>query len=118
MDKIIPYKLFESLVDQKIQILKDLTIDLQDLGLVIEIWKEGKMIHLLIEDKDDVLVDDNYEGNYYEDDDNLYNREEISEFDETLKSYGMNYRSKKGGGDKIWYEFDKWSKMTKSPLLK
>ena len=30
----------------------------------------------------------------------------------------MNWRSKKGGEDKVWYEFDKWSKMTKSPLLK
>lgn len=114
MKNIKSYKLFESLVDQKVQILKDLTLDLQDLGLLVEIWKEGKTIHLFIQDeKDDSSLSSD---NYYEE--NLYDKEFISEFDKNLKSYGMNYRSKKGGSDKIWYEFDKWSKMTNSPLLK
>ena len=45
MIKILTYSLFESrvtLVDRKIQILKDLVVDLEDIGLEIDIWKENK----------------------------------------------------------------------------
>lgn len=107
------YKVYESQVDKKVQLLKDLCVDLEDVGLFVEIWKEGKSIHLFIQDQKD--NSDLSGDNYYEE--NLYDKEVIHEFDKTLKSYGMNYRSKKGGSDKIWYEFDKWGKMTKSDII-
>jgi len=116
MIKILTYSLFESrvtLVDRKIQIIKDLVLDLEDIGLTTEIWKENKKIVLLIDDNAWIsnISDDNYYNSH------LLDLEIISDFEETLKSYGMNFRHKYGAGDKVWYEFDKWSKMTKSPLL-
>lgn len=116
MIKILAYSLFESrvtLVDRKIQILKDLVVDLEDGGLTAEIWKENKKIVLLI--SDDAWISNISDDNYY--DSHLLDLEIISDFEETLKSYGMNFRHKFGGQDKVWYEFDKWSNMTKSPLL-
>lgn len=103
----------ESMVDKKIKLLEDLSIQLTDIGLTVEIWKEGKSITMFIQDLQDNsgLSSDNY----YEE--NLHEKDFIKEFDEDLKSFGMNPRSKQGGGDKIWYEFDKWSNMTRSTYL-
>ena len=118
MTKILTYSLFEkrvTLVDRKIQILKDLVIDLEDIGLEIDIWKENKNITLLISDSPEMDYSILSRTNYY--DEHLYDSEIISDFEETLKSYGMNFRYKYGGGDRVYYEFDKWSNMTKSPLL-
>lgn len=109
MKNIESYKIFEqTMVDKKIQLLEDLSLQLSDIGLTIEIWKKPKRIVLLVADDNDQsnLVDDNY----YET--NLYDQPFILEFEKDLKSYGMNFRSKSGGGDKVYYEFDKWSKMT------
>lgn len=81
MIKILTYSLFESrvtLVDRKIQLLKDLVLDLEDIGLTTEIWKQNKDIVLLIsDDKDESDISDD---NYY--DEHLYNSEIISDFEE------------------------------------
>jgi hypothetical protein len=108
------YNIFESMVDKKIELLEDLVIELEDTGLTIEIWKENKSIVMLISDDSDVskLSDDNYY------DSNLYDSQIILDFELRLKSHGMNYRTKYGGGDKVYYEFDKWSKMTDLSYLK
>lgn len=116
MKHLKSYKLFEnqSQVDKKIQLLKDLSTDFTDMGLVVEIWKEGKSIIMLIKDeRDDAILSDD---NYYEE--NLYNKEKILDFEETLKSYGMNFRSKSGGGDAVYYKFDKWGKMTNTDIVR
>jgi hypothetical protein len=62
----------------------------------------------------DCVLDDNY---YYEN--NLFNKKEIFDFEERLKSYGMKFRSKIGNGQNgVLFYFDKHGKMTNSELVR
>lgn len=103
------FKLFESsIVDRKVELLNDLSMELQDIGLEVKIWKQGKFIILSIRDNNDVISNFDIE---------LHNTTEIKEFENRLTSYGMRYRGMSAGGDLIQYRFDKWGSMTKSPMI-
>lgn len=122
-------KVYGSKIQSKIDLLKDLSLDLSDMGLKIDIWNgswkddhhygdslsshpASKSIIMMIEDIDSVLD----EENYYENE--LKDKKEILDFEETLKSFGMKPRRKNGFGDKAYLFFDKQGKMTDSDLLK
>lgn len=122
MKNINSFKKFESLVDDKIQLLKDLSLELEDDGLQVEIIN-GSDAHLLgryyprgasIMNKDRKYIimritDDNELFNA-----DLYFTDTIQDFIETLKSYGMNPRGMSGGRNFALIKFDKWGKMTGS----
>ncbi len=122
-------RVYGSKIQSKIDLLKDLSLDLTDMGLVVNIWNgswkdndhyggslsshpASKCIIMMIEDVDSVLDVDNY----YEE--KLVNKKEIIDFEETLKSYGMRVRRKTGFSDKAYLFFDKHGKMTDSDVLK
>lgn len=133
-------KVYGSKIQSKIDLLKDLTLDISDMGLKIDIWngswkdngggfgltsengtKEeakaeyelpSKSIIMMIEDYDSVLDEDNYYEN------ELKDKKEIIDLEETLKSYGMKPRRITGFGDKVYLFFDKQGKMTDSDVLK
>jgi hypothetical protein len=121
------YKIFEAtLVDKKIQLLKDLALELQDIGLQVEVVNGsagtrffapgylGKFIVMTVTDAN---------GRF---DTDLYNTEIIDDFKETLKSYGMNPRSMEGGRFRMnglirnfcVFKFDKHGHMTNSPIIR
>ena len=119
------YKLFESLVDKKIQLLKDLALELEDSGLQVEVingshsyllrdprlstrWSSDHKTFIVMK-----ITDDNERF-----DTDLYNTEIIDEFKETLKSYGMNPRSMSGGRNFCVFKFDKHGHMTNSPIIR
>lgn len=119
------YKLFESLVDKKIQLLKDLSLELQDAGLQVEVingshsyllrdprlstrWSSDHKIFIVMK-----ITDDNERF-----DTDLYNTEIIDDFKETLKSYGMNPRGMSGGRNFCVFKFDKHGSMTNSPIIR
>jgi hypothetical protein len=115
----------ESRVDDKIQLLKDLSLDLQDKGLQVNIIN-GKDGHLLRDPRVAVQTNSRYSSDFKDyiimivtDDDNLLNTDlyytdTIQDFIEDLKSYGMNPRSMNGGRNFAVFKFDKWGKMTSS----
>jgi hypothetical protein len=109
------YKLFESLVDKKIQLLKDLALELQDAGLQVEVVNGSKITDMSYYDNKNFIVmkvtDDN---NRYNAD--LYFTDTIQDFIETLKSYGMNPRSM--SFNPILFKFDKHGRMTNSPIIR
>jgi hypothetical protein len=133
-------KVYGSKIQSKIDLLKDLSLDLSDMGLKIDIWNgawrdngsgfgltsengtpeeakaeyemPSKSIIMMIDDIDSVLDNDNYYEN------ELKDKKEILDFEETLKSYGMRPRRKAGFSDKVYLFFDKQGKMTDSDLLK
>jgi cell division protein FtsI/penicillin-binding protein 2 len=115
------YKLFESLVDKKIQLLKDLSLELQDAGLQVEVTNGSNSVSRYtddyhIKDKKFIIMrvtDDNERF-----DTDLYNTEIIDEFKETLKSYGMNPRGMSGGRNFCVFKFDKHGSMTNSPIIR
>lgn len=122
------YKLFESLVDKKIQLLKDLALDLEDIGLEVDIINGSKKIwQSTIRMKNSHYIDISWDDNKYiimliVDDGNitkkLYESDIISYFEETLRSFKMNYRKMSAGDKHVVYRFDKHGKMTDSPLIR
>ena len=129
MKHIKTYQLFESKVDDKIQLLKDLVLELQDAGLQVEVIN-GSHSYLLRDPRVSIHTGSRYTNDYKNfiivtitDINNrfntdLFNTDIIDEFKETLKSYGMNPRGMSGGRNFCVFKFDKWSKMTDSPILK
>jgi hypothetical protein len=123
------YKIFESLVDKKIQLLKDLAIELQDAGLQVEVIN-GSHSHLLRDPRVSIHTGSRYTNDYKKfivmkvtDDDNkfnadLYFTDTIQDFIETLKSYGMNPRGMSGGNHFTVFKFDKHGSMTNSPIVR
>lgn len=118
MKNIKSFKIFESLVDDKIQLLQDLSYELKDVGLQVEIIN-GSNAHLL----KPVIWEDNKDRKYIimriTDDKELFNTDllftdTMQDFIETLKSYGMNPRGMSGGRNFAVIKFDKWGKMTGS----
>lgn len=114
---------FASLVDQKCKILEELTLELKDMGFDITISKrpiywsgyifgESNRIVLLIEDKNDVMKNNNSESN------TMFDNDIIKEFKKDLEAFGMNPRSSSGGKFFCCFQFDKWGKMTNSELLR
>lgn len=109
-------------IQAKIDILKEISNDLSDMGLKIDIWngswkddsigkyKASQFIIMKIEDYDSIL-DDN---NYYENE--LKDKKEILEFEQDLISHGMNYKIKRGFGDKVYFYFNK-GKSTDTDIL-
>lgn len=123
-------------VDQKIRLLQDLSYDLTDIGYRIKISNGSDLYTLHRLDFFKSPRNPNLYFNYFYDrDENLskyifmiiinpkYKNTSISEipevieFIETLRSYGMNPRSNWSGDDWCCLKFDKWSKMTDSPLI-
>lgn len=123
------YQLFESLVDKKIQLLKDLSLELEDAGLQVEIVN-GSHSHLLRDPRVSIHTGSRYTEDYKKfiimkvTDDNerfdtdLYNTEIINEFKETLKSYHIEPRSMSGGRNFCVFKFDKHGHMTNSPVIR
>lgn len=123
------YKLFESLVDKKIQLLKDLSLELEDAGLQVEIVN-GSHSHLLRDPRVSIHTGSRYTDDYKKfiimrvTDDNerfdtdLYNTEIINDFKETLKSYHIEPRSMSGGRNFCVFKFDKHGHMTNSPVIR
>lgn len=128
MQRIKTYKLFESMVDKKIQLLEDLSLELKDAGLQVEIFN-GTNTHLIRDPRISIHTNSRYTQDYKKyiimritDDNNLFNADlyytdTIQDFIETLKSYGMTPRSMSGGNHFAIFKFDKWGKMTKSTYL-
>lgn len=115
-------------IKSKISLLEDLSLELSDLGLKVDIWNgtwrdnggsfggvdydtPSKSIIMLIEDTNNVLDIDNYYEN------ELKDKQEILDFEETLKSYGMTPTIKTGFSDKVYLFFNKQSRG-KSEILK
>ena len=129
MKHLKTYKIFESLVDKKIQLLKDLSIDLQDAGLQVEVIN-GAHSYLLRDPRITIHTGSRYTDDFKKfiimritDDDNkfnadLYFTDTIQDFIETLKSYGMNPRSMSGGNHFAVLKFDKHGHMTNSPIVR
>jgi hypothetical protein len=129
MININSFKQFESKVDKKIQLLQDLSLDLIDKGLQVEVIN-GSNTHLLRDPRITIHSGSRYSDEYKKsiimritDDNNLFNADlyytdTIQDFIETLKSYGMNPRSMSGGNHFAVFKFDKWSKMTDSDYFK
>ncbi len=108
------------LINAKINLLKDISLELSDLGLEIEIWsgtfrdvQYDKYINMII--KDEYCVLDKEECYFKKD---LYNFPEIIEFEERLKSFGIMYRERSAGSDLVQYHFDKQGKINKTDLLR
>ena len=119
MKYLSTYKLFESKVDDKIQLLKDLAIELQDAGLEVEVtngFGSGRYSSHLPEYKNYIFMSVKDINNKFSTD--LFNTDIIDEFKETLKSYGMNPRGMSGGDNCVVVKFDKWGRMTDSPIRK
>jgi hypothetical protein len=119
MIHLIEYKLFEkreTFVSKKIQLLKDLALDLEDEGLIVNV-NSG------INDDKNYIYLSIYSNNWDSNMPPLFDSEIIKDFKETLKSYGMNPRSIVGGHGHLIFpnqcilKFDKHSKMTRSPLF-
>jgi hypothetical protein len=115
-------------IKSKISLLEELSLELSDLGLTVAIWNgtwrdnggsfglpdydtASKSIIMMIEDIDSVLDVDNYYEN------ELKDKQEILDFEETLKSYGMTPTIKTGFSDKAYLFFNKQSRG-KSEILK
>lgn len=123
------YKLFESLVDKKIQLLKDLALELEDSGLQVEVIN-GLHSYLLRDPRVSIHTGSRYTDDYKKfiimkvtDDNNkfntdLYFTDTIQDFIETLKSYGMNPRGMSGGNHFAVFKFDKHGSMTNSPIIR
>lgn len=123
------YKIFESLVDKKIQLLKDLSLELEDAGLQVEVVN-GSHSHLLRDPRVSIHTGSRYTDDYKKfiivkvTDDNevfdtdLFRTEIIDEFKETLKSYSMEPRSMSGGRNFCVFKFDKHGHMTNSPIVR
>jgi hypothetical protein len=129
MNYLKKYKLFESLVDKKIQLLKDLALELQDVGLQVEVIN-GSHSYLLRDPRVSIHTGSRYTDDYKKfiimkvtDDNNkfnadLYFTDTIQDFIETLKSYGMNPRGMSGGNHFAVFKFDKHGQMTNSPIIR
>lgn len=125
MKNINSFKIFESLVDDKIQLLQDLSLELEDAGLQVEVIN-GTHTHLLRDPRVTIHSGSKYSSDYKKyiimritDDNELFNADlyftdTIQDFIETLKSYGMNPRGMSGGRNFALIKFDKWGKMTGS----
>lgn len=131
------YKVFEkreTMVDKKIQLLKDIALDLEDLGFDVfvmngssreaqDLKRRGHITYTSDITKKILLRIEDNKGLVYklQDKDRFISRISglpiIKEFEETLRSYGMIPRSSYGGNHVITYEFDKHGKMTKSNLV-
>jgi hypothetical protein len=119
--RINSFRQFESLVDNKIQLLQDLSLELQDVGLQVEVIN-GSHTHLLRDPR--VTIHSGYSNDYRKyivmritDDNELFNSDlyftdTIQDFIETLKSYRMNPRGMSGGNYFTVFKFDKWGSMT------
>lgn len=114
MKHINDFRVFESLVDKKIQLLKDLSLDLQDDGLTVDVINitgysslYGCERCILVD-----VIDVNGKFN------SLHNSDIIKDFTDKLISYGMKPRSISGGDKSVLFKFDKWGSMTNSPLIR
>ena len=112
----------------KIEILEDLSLDLKDKGLKVDIWNgswrdnggsygvgmnwelPSKSIIMMIEDTEGILDPMNYWEN------ELKNKAEIQEFEQTLIDYGFTPVAKSGFSNKAYFLFDK-GKKTDSELV-
>jgi hypothetical protein len=110
------------IINAKIDLLKELSLDLTDIGLEVDIWNgswrdvsngdytsvtsAAKCIIMVIQDVNSVLDKDGYYESH------LYKMPEIEEFEKDLKSFGMRPRSRSGGGHLMYYYFDKGGKTT------
>ena len=118
----------ESMVDDKIQLLEDLSLELKDAGLQVDIFN-GSNSHLIRDPRIHIHTGSRYSNDYKKSiimritDDNklitgsLFDNETITNFIENLKSYGLNPRIMSGGEHFAVFKFDKWSKMTRSTYL-
>lgn len=98
-------------INAKISLLKDLALELTDIGLSVDIesgsFNEIKSIVMFIKDENSVLDDNNYYENV------LWHKKEILDFEKTLKSFKMSPRAKTGNGqDGVIFLFDKQGPMT------
>lgn len=115
MKNIKYFQAFESLVDKKIQLLRDICLDLQDAGLEVEV-KNGSYTIQDYTNRKSIIIDitdinKKFGGN-------LYDSEIIKDFIETLMSYKMRPRSISGGSNFVIIKLDKHGSMTNSPLIR
>lgn len=105
-------------IKAKIDLLTELSFDLTDIGLKVEIWSskpwdaDSKFIIMMIKDEDSILDEEGYYEN------SLDNKQEIIDFENTLVSFKMVWRKRSSGSDMVYYYFDKQGKMTDSPALR
>ena len=115
-------------IESLIELIKELSYDLTDIGLKVEIWngtwkdngmttlgKDGydlpsKSIIMLIEDSNDIIDDDCYYEN------ELLNKPQILQFQERLKDFGLSPSYVTGFSDKVYIFIDKNIKLSKELL--
>lgn len=112
----------DNMVQRKISLLTDLSTDLTDLGLEINIWSgskngsdkaEEKYIVMIIDDDKNAVLDD---GGYYKN--RLKEKQEIKDFFEKLKSFGFIPSVVDDfNNSRVFAYFLKTGKTTKTPLL-
>lgn len=110
-----------NMIQKKILLLTDLSTDLTDLGLEVEIWSGTKLygedankyiIMLIDDDKHAILDKDGYYRN------KLIDKKEIIEFLEKAESYGfISSAIEDENNSRTYIYFLKTGKTTKTPLL-
>jgi hypothetical protein len=116
------YKIFENLskVDKKVRLIEDLTIELIDMDIKVDIYKGGSNT-MLGHPHYDIIPKDKIACYIYSDmDEYMIFKKIINDITDRFKSFGLNPRSISGGqyqhNEKIYYFrkflFDKWGKMT------
>jgi hypothetical protein len=128
-------------IQAKIDILREISNDLTDVGLSVDIWsgswKDDNVAHSYMKKSDGFSVGDSKvikstpaskfiimmindensvldENNYYEEE--LINKKEIKEFEEDLISHGMRPKHKKWFSNYVYFYFDK-GKSTDTDIL-
>ena len=122
------YKIFEELsgVDKKIRLIEDLTIELTDIGIKVDIIKGGSPRYsefntMIAAPHYDIVPKDKIACYIYSDmNEYMEFKKIIEDITERFKSFGLNPRRISGGQydyeGKVYYFrgflFDKWGKMT------
>jgi len=113
-------------IQAKIDLIKDLSLELTDIGLEVEIhngtWRDKQIGHILDASKCIIMFVKDISSKYLslsKTENDLFHKKEILDFEETLKSFKMNYRAKSGNGqDGVIFYFDKQGNMSSGDVLK
>jgi hypothetical protein len=120
MKHLKSYKIYEaSIVDRKMDLIYELTQDIRDLGLKVEIEegtsgteRRGSGLPGYIKSNQILCKISSYGLDYKIWESGKY-ADEIEYLTKMFKSFGLNPRSMSSGPKEISYYFDKWGKMTK-----
>lgn len=115
-------------VEKKIDLLKDLTLDLSDAGLKVDIWNGSKYFYSpdgvyrsWYDAKDHIMLriedDQKLLGEYTKFDKLIDEYDIIQKFEKQVSSYGMKFSKKYCEKNIVYYYFSKQGSKTKSDLI-